>query len=118
MKTSKDIKEERIRIIGNYFDFKAKGISHLWMFKQLGNKEYEIIHVKTDLVVTIEDYEARLDFGNQSENQKFEIIESNSGLRLKGYDGMVLNLDGVLQSTEWNDRDETQFFRITPYDIF
>jgi hypothetical protein len=41
------------------------------MFKRLSPSEFEIVHVKTDLVLTIEDFQAQLRTGELKPSQKF-----------------------------------------------
>lgn len=72
-------------------------IRQLWMVKKFNDKEMEIIHFKTDLVLTVNDFEAHLEVGEGREDQKFEVIPYKNGfVRFKDYYGNMLRLDGVL----------------------
>lgn len=72
-------------------------MKQLWMFKHLSASEFEIVHVKTDLVLTIDDFQAHLSTGSMKQNQKFEIIPWKNGYaRIKDYTGSILRLEGVL----------------------
>jgi hypothetical protein len=108
---------DSLRITGNVME--ANYMNQLWMFKKLTQAEYEIVHVKTDLVITIDDYEAKLEMGRQKPNQRFEIVPYKNGfLRIKDHTGSVLHLDGILELVNFNERDETQLFRLKAYGIF
>jgi hypothetical protein len=86
---------DALRVTGNPLE--ANYMKQLWMFKRLTANEYEIIHVKSDLVLTIEDYEAHLKVGKQAANQKFEVIPWKNGfVRIKDYSGSILRIDGIL----------------------
>ena len=94
-------------------------INHLWMFKRIKDKFYEIVHCSTDLVITMEDYEARLEHGKQKSSQMFEIMTYRSGfMRIKDYMGGIVYLDGILQSSDYNEKDDSQMFKINGHGMF
>ena len=45
------------------------------MFKHLGKNEYEIVNAKTDMVMTVEGTDVKLDSGKQKPGQIFALIQ-------------------------------------------
>lgn len=89
------------------------------MFKHLSPSEFEIVHVKTDLVLTIDDFQAHLSTGALKQNQKFEIIPWKNGyVRIKDYTGCILRLEGVLEAAEFSEREDSQLFRLNSTGMF
>lgn len=108
---------DSLRVIGNQHE--PKSISQLWMMKRIKKGEWEVVHVKTDLVLTVDDYEAKLEYGRQKPNQLFDLLPSKNGyLRFKDYLGCILQLDGILQANDYSERDESQLFRLKPHGVF
>lgn len=74
------------------------------MFKKLTKAEYEVVHVKSDLVLTIDDFEGRLEVGRQKQNQRFEIVRFKGGVvRIKdNSNNDVMRLDGIFESVDFS----------------
>lgn len=74
----------------------------LWMIKQFKDM-YEIIHYKTDMVITTDGSEVRLDAGKAKSNQLFRTISVNRIVNdkpimtIEDSNKNFLFLDGVLQ---------------------
>lgn len=50
--------DDNVRIMGTIND--KNSVHQLWMIKYIRKKEHEIVHTLTDMVLTIEDQEAKL----------------------------------------------------------
>lgn len=89
------------------------------MFKRVSSTEYEIIHVKTDLVLSMDDFEGRLRVGRLDPNQRFEVIPWKNGfVRIKDFTGAILRIDGVLEAGDFSERDDAQLFRLNSFGMF
>lgn len=70
-------------------------------------------------MLTIDEFEAKLEPGRRKPNQLFDIVPYKSGFcRIKDYNGCILYLDGILESNDYNERDDSQLFRLKNYGAF
>ena len=71
------------------------------------------MHVRTDLNLSAERYECRLEYGEMTDSQYFNLQEIKDNVfRIRDQEDNYLVLDGILQTDDYAERDTSQEFML------
>ena len=89
-------------------------LSYLWTFYyDEEENRYQIVHVRTDLNLSAERYECRLEYGEMTDSQYFNLQEIKDNVfRIRDQEDNYLVLDGILQTDDYAERDTSQEFML------